>query len=344
MNQEKPDVLFGKTLAHLQELVSGLGLPKFTAAQIADWLYKKDVTAIDQMSNLSKTVREKLAENFDIGLSDPVKVQTSVDGTKKYLFRASNGKFIEAAYLPERSRHTLCVSSQVGCKMGCLFCFTAKQGFQGNLSAGEILNQIRSLPERHSLTNIVYMGMGEPFDNMEGVMQSLEILTADYGIGMSPRRITVSTIGIIPAMKTFLEQSPCHLAVSLHSPFEVERRRLMPIEHVYSLTEVLEAIRSFPLGKQRRISFEYIVFKDLNHSARHVKELARILNGIRCRINLLRFHPVPGTPLAAPDDQTLEDFKEALEKKGIVTTIRKSRGQDIYAACGLLSTKQQQAT
>jgi len=344
MIQEKSDVLFGKTLAQLEELVSGLGLPRFTAAQIADWLYKKDVTAIDQMSNLSKTAREKLAENFDLGLSDPIKVQTSVDGTKKYLFRARNGKFIESAYMPERSRHTLCVSSQVGCKMGCLFCFTAKQGFQGNLSAGEILNQIRSLPERHSLTNIVYMGMGEPFDNMEGVMQSLEILTADYGIGMSPRRITVSTIGIIPAMKTFLEQSPCHLAVSLHSPFEVERRRLMPIEHVYSLTEVLEAIRSFPLGKQRRISFEYIVFKDLNHSARHVKELARILNGIRCRINLLRFHPVPGTPLAAPDDQTLEDFKEALEKKGIVTTIRKSRGQDIYAACGLLSTKQQQAT
>jgi len=343
MIQEKRDVLFGKTLAQLEEIVSGLDLPKFTATQLADWLYKKDITVIDQMSNLSKTARKKLAENFDLGLSDPIKVQTSVDGTKKYLFRARNGKLIESAYMPERNRHTLCVSSQVGCKMGCLFCFTAKQGFQGNLSAGEILNQIRSLPERHLLTNIVYMGMGEPFDNMEGVMQSLEILTADYGFAMSPRRITVSTIGIIPAMKVFLEQSPCHLAVSLHSPFEEERRRLMPIEHVYSLKDVLQAIREFPLGKQRRISFEYIVFKDLNHSPRHVRELARILNGIRCRINLLRFHPVPGTPLAAPDDQTLEEFKAALEKKGIVTTIRKSRGQDIYAACGLLSTKEQQA-
>ena len=340
--EEKRDVLFGKTLKQLEEVVKKLGLPRFTAAQIADWLYKKEMTSIEEMSNLSRDARGKLAARFDVGLSGPVKVQVSVDGTKKYLFRALNGKFIEAAYIPERKRHTLCVSSQVGCKMGCLFCFTAKQGFQGNLSAGEILNQIRSLPERDSLTNIVYMGMGEPFDNLNGVMQSLEILTANYGFAMSPKRITVSTIGIIPAMKVFLEQSTCHLAVSLHSPFEEERRRLMPIEHVYSLNDVLEAIRSFPLGKQRRISFEYIVFKDLNHSQKHVKELARILNGIRCRINLLRFHPVPGTPLNAPDEETLVAFKTALESKGLVTTIRKSRGQDIYAACGLLSTKEQQ--
>ncbi|MEE4176265.1 MAG: 23S rRNA (adenine(2503)-C(2))-methyltransferase RlmN [Bacteroides sp.] len=340
--EEKQGVLFGKTLRQLESEVFELGLPRYTATQITDWLYKKDVTSIDEMSNLSKEAREKLSERYEMGLSEPVKVQVSVDGTKKYLYRAHNGKFIETAYIPERDRHTLCVSSQVGCKMGCLFCFTAKQGFQGNLNAGEILNQIWSLPERQLITNIVYMGMGEPFDNMEAVMQSLEILTAEYGLAISPRRITVSTIGIIPAIKTFLELSSCHLAVSLHSPFEEERRRIMPIEHVYSLTQVLEAIRSFPLGKQRRISFEYIVFKDLNHSPRHVKELARILNGIRCRINLLRFHPVPGTPLKAPDEKTLQEFKTALEKKGLTTTIRKSRGQDIYAACGLLSTKEQQ--
>ena len=339
----KRETLFGKTLGQIESIVNELGLPRFSASQIADWLYKKDVTAIAEMSNLSKEAREKLSERFDMGLTEPVKVQVSVDGTKKYLYRAQNGKFIETAFIPEGNRNTLCVSSQVGCKMGCLFCFTAKQGFQGNLSAGEILNQVRSLPERHLLTNIVFMGMGEPFDNLEAVMQSLEILTSGYGFTMSPRRITVSTIGIIPAMKTFLEQSNCHLAVSLHSPFEEERRRLMPIEHVYSLTEVLDAIRNFPMGKQRRTSFEYIVFKDLNHSPKHVKELARVLNGIRCRINLLRFHPVPGTPLLAPDDATLEAFKGALEEKGLVTTIRKSRGQDIYAACGLLSTKEQQS-
>jgi 23S rRNA (adenine2503-C2)-methyltransferase len=284
--------------------------------------------------------RQKLSEHYELGLSEPVKVQTSVDGTKKYLFTSHNGKFIEAAYIPETSRSTLCVSSQVGCKMGCLFCMTGKQGFQGQLSAGEIINQIRSLPERDSLTNIVYMGMGEPFDNLDAVMQSLEILTADYGFGMSPRRLTVSTIGIIPAMKVFLENSRCNLAVSLHSPFEEERRRLMPIENVYSLHQVLQAIREFPIGKQRRISFEYIVFKDLNHSQAHVKELARILNGIRCRINLLNFHPIPNTPLEAPSQQVMLQFKEALEAKGLTTTIRKSRGQDIFAACGMLSTKE----
>jgi 23S rRNA (adenine2503-C2)-methyltransferase len=224
--------------------------------------------------------------------------------------------------------------------MGCLFCMTAKQGFQGQLSAGEILNQIRSLPERHLLTNIVYMGMGEPFDNLDETMKSLEILTADYGFAMSPKRITVSTIGIIPAIKTFLEKSQCHLAVSLHSPFEEDRKKLMPIQTVYPLNEVLDTIRSYDLSRQRRISFEYIMFRGLNDTPRHVKELARLLNGIRCRINLLRFHPIPGTPLQSSDDATIEWFREALKEKGIMTTLRQSRGQDIDAACGLLSTKE----
>jgi 23S rRNA (adenine2503-C2)-methyltransferase len=340
MKQQK-EALFGKTHKQLLDVVAKLGMPAFTASQVADWLYKKEITSIQDMSNLSQANRATLSKHYEMGLSEPVKVQTSVDGTKKYLFRSLQGKFVEAAYIPESRRNTLCISTQVGCKMGCLFCMTGKQGFQGQLTAGEILNQIRSLPERHLLTNIVYMGMGEPFDNLEAVMESLEILTSGYGFGMSPRRITVSTIGIIPAMKVFLENSSCHLAVSLHSPFEEERRRLMPIEHVYSLKEVLQTIRDFPLGKQRRTSFEYIVFRDVNHSQRHVNELARILNGIRCRINLLRFHPIPNTPLASPDEQILEDFKAALEKKGIVTTIRRSRGQDIYAACGLLSTKEE---
>ncbi|HSV87439.1 MAG TPA: 23S rRNA (adenine(2503)-C(2))-methyltransferase RlmN [Bacteroidales bacterium] len=338
--QENPQALFGMTLPQLEVISDSLNLPGFTARQIADWLYRKDVTSVEEMTNLPKKVREKISNYFVIGLSSPVKVQTSADGTKKYLFRSSNGKFIEAAYIPEKSRHTLCVSCQVGCKMGCLFCMTAKQGFQGNLSAGEILNQVRSLPEMHKLTNIVFMGMGEPFDNLDNVMQSLEILTAKYGFGMSPGRITVSTIGIIPAMKTFLERSSCHLAISLHSPFEEQRKQLMPISNVYSLKEMLDTIRSYPQSRQRRISFEYIVFKDLNHSLKHVKELARILNGIRCRINLLRFHPVPSTPLHSPGDDVMQEFKSSLEKKGIITTIRKSRGQDILAACGLLSTKE----
>lgn len=330
--------LFGLTLSQIDDVARELDLPKYIAKQIADWLYKKDITDIDQMTNLSKKVRDKLSESFEMGLNLPVNVQESKDGTKKYLYPALNGKFIETAYIPDRERHTLCVSSQVGCKMGCLFCMTAKQGFQGSLSAGAILNQIRSLPERHLLTNIVYMGMGEPFDNLKAVLDSLEILTSEWGFGMSPRRITVSTIGVIPAMQEFLEKSSCHLAVSLHSPFEEERQRIMPIEKAYPLPQVLQAIRNFPIGKQRRVSFEYIVFKDLNHSPRHVKELARLLNGIRCRMNLLRFHPVPGSPFVSPNETEMNTFKSALEAKGIVTTIRKSRGQDIYAACGLLST------
>jgi 23S rRNA (adenine2503-C2)-methyltransferase len=342
LTPDKKEPLFGKTLPQLKEIVAQMGMPSFTANQIADWLYKKEINHIDQMSNLSKSHREKLSAEYEIGLTPPVKVQTSIDGTKKYLYRSQLGKFVESAFIPESTRNTLCVSSQVGCKMGCLFCMTGKQGFQGQLSAGEIVNQIRSLPEFTQLSNIVYMGMGEPLDNLDNVMQSLEILTSDWGFGMSPKRITVSTIGIIPAMKTFLENSTCHLAVSLHSPFEDERRKLMPIENVYSLPDVLKAIREFPMGKQRRISFEYIVFKDINHSPRHVKELAKILNGIRCRINLLYFHPIPNTPLEAPSEQVIVQFKEALEAKGLTTTIRKSRGQDIYAACGMLSTKELQ--
>jgi 23S rRNA (adenine2503-C2)-methyltransferase len=338
--ENKKEALFGKTLDELKTVVQQLQLPAYTAGQLADWLYKKDALSFDEMSNLSKETRRLLNEGYSTGLQAPEKVQTSTDGTKKYLYRSMGGKYIEAAYIPDDYRHTLCVSTQVGCKMGCLFCMTAKQGFQGQLSAGEILNQVRSLPERRQLTNIVYMGMGEPFDNLEQTMKSLEIITADYGFAMSPRRITVSTIGIIPGMKTFLESSQCHLAVSLHSPFEEDRKKLMPIQTVYPLAEVLEIIRSCDFSGQRRISFEYIMFKGLNDTPRHVKELARILNGIRCRINLLRFHPIPGTPLESSEDITIQWFRDALKEKGIMTTLRQSRGQDIDAACGLLSTKE----
>jgi len=331
--------LFGKTLDELKTIAHQLKLPAYTARQLTDWLYKKEVGGFEDMSNLSKETRQLLSDSFTSGLSAPVKVQASADGTKKYLYRSLNGKFIEAVYIPDEDRHTLCVSTQVGCKMGCLFCMTAKQGFHGQLTVAEILNQIRSLPERNLLTNIVYMGMGEPFDNLEETLKSLEILTADYGFSMSPRRITVSTIGIIPGMKTFLERSNCHLAVSLHSPFEEDRKKLMPVQSVYQLKEVLATIRSFDFSRQRRVSFEYIMFRGLNDTPRHVKELARVLNGIRCRINLLRFHPIPGTPLEPSSDETIAWFREALKQKGIMTTLRQSRGQDIDAACGLLSTK-----
>lgn len=331
--------LFGKTLEELKDLSAKLGLPSFTGRQLAEWLYKKEVSSFEEMTNLSLKTRALLQENYDTGIMSFTDVQVSVDGTKKYLFPALEGKFIETAYIPDGKRHTVCVSSQVGCKMGCLFCMTGKQGFQGNLSSGEILNQYRSIPEWRSITNIVYMGMGEPLDNLEEVLKSLEVLTSEWGFALSPRRITVSTIGITPAMLEFLNRSNAHLAVSLHTPFEEERRKLMPVQQVYPLKEVLKEIKSWDFGRQRRVSFEYILFKNFNDSASHVNELSRILQGIKCRINLIRFHPIPDTPLESPDEHTINAFKDKLSAKGITTTIRASRGQDIWAACGLLSTK-----
>lgn len=333
------EALFGKTLDELTAVATELGLPKFTGKQMAEWLYQKDVRSIEEMTNLSKKARELLAERYEFGLIDSTRVQESMDGTKKYLFPTMHSKFVETAMIPDEDRKTVCVSSQVGCKMGCLFCMTGKQGFQGQLTAGEIVNQIRSLPERHEVTNIVFMGMGEPFDNLEQVLKSLEILTSDWGFAMSPRRITVSTVGIIPGMLTFLDRSEAHLAVSLHTPFDEERQRLMPIQIAYPLKEVIREIKSWDFGRQRRVSFEYIVFKGLNDTPRHAQELVKILNGVKCRINLIRFHPIPGTPLEGTDENTLQKFKDLLNEKGILTTIRASRGQDIYAACGLLSTK-----
>ena len=333
--------LFGKTLEQLQIIISEMGLPKFTARQITDWLYKKDITSIDEMSNLSKTARFKLSEKYLFGLQTPSAIQTSTDGTKKYLFNIDNAGAVESAFIPETKRNTLCLSTQVGCKMRFLFCMTGRQGLKSNLTAGEILNQIRSLPERHEITNLVYMGMGEPMDNLEEVMQSLEILTAEWGFGWSKRRITVSTIGIVPAIKNFLENSECHLAVSLHTPFEAERSMLMPVSHVHSINDIISEIKLHDIGRQRRISFEYIVFGGINDSPKHVKELAKILNGIKCRINLIRFHPIPKTQLPGTNEKRLQEFREALIDKGIITTIRASRGQDIDAACGLLSTKKE---
>jgi len=340
MNSELKTNLFGLTLSQLKTLVLSLGLPAFTATQLADWMYKKRVTTIAAMTNLSKQAREKLENEYCIRLISSSKVQTSTDGTKKYLYPTQINKFIEAAYIPDEDRATLCVSTQIGCKMGCLFCMTGKQGFQGNLTAAEIVNQVQSLPEFEKLTNIVYMGMGEPMDNVEAVLDSIEIMTSPWGYDWSPKRITVSTIGIIPAMMTFMEKSQAHLAVSLHSPFDDERREIMPIQSVYPITEVISELRRWELSRQRRISFEYIMFKGVNDTPRHANELVRLLNGIKCRINLIRFHPIPDTPLEGTPVAGIVEFQNRLKAKGLTVTIRASRGEDIFAACGLLSTKE----
>ena len=333
--------LYGKTLNELISVTKRIGLPGFAAKQIADWLYKKEIRSIEEMTNLSKKTRELLDTDYEIGLSAPVNTSESSDGTKKYLYKVQNDKYIETTYIPDNEHATICISSQVGCKMGCIFCMTGKQGFQGNLSSNEILNQFRSLPEFRNLTNMVFMGMGEPLDNFSEVLKSLDILTNEWGYGWSPTRITVSTVGILSGIKEFLEKSRCHLAVSLHSPFDEERRKLMPVQQTNTIEDVLEIIRKFNFNSQRRVSFEYILFKGMNDTPRHIKELARILNGIKCRINIIRFHPIPGSQFQSPNLGTIINFKEALNAKGILTTIRVSRGMDIQAACGLLSTLEQ---
>lgn len=333
--------LFGKTLYELGEIVSQLSLPHFAARQIADWLYKKRVKTIDEMTNISLENRKKIAEEFDIGISFPTKNQTSDDGTKKYLFesRQKQKVFVESVYIPEADRSTLCVSSQAGCKMACKFCMTGRQGFQLNLSAGEILNQICNIPESDNLTNIVYMGMGEPFDNIENVLKSLEIITSDYGFAWSPKRITVSTAGIIPAMIEFINKSKCHLAISLHNPFDDERQQLMPIQKKYPVKEIIKTLNNYDFSHQRRLSFEYIMFDKINDTPHHSKELARLLHGLDCRINLIRFHQIPDSDLQPSNDETIEKFQKYLNGKNIFTTLRSSRGKDILAACGMLGTK-----
>jgi len=330
--------LVGKTLDELKTIVSELGMPAFTAKQISEWLYKKRAFSIDQMTNISAKNRSLLSEQYEIGRNLPVQTVASTDGTIKYLFKTEGGHFIETVYIPEEDRATLCVSSQVGCKMGCTFCMTGKQGFVAQLTATEILNQIMSIPEAETLTNLVFMGMGEPFDNILPMLRSLEILTADYGYAWSPRRITVSSIGLIPGMKVFLERSNCHLAISLHSPFSQDRLQLMPVENAYPLSKVLEELRKHDFSKQRRVSFEYILFNGINDSMRDAVELVKILKGIECRVNLIRFHAIPGVDLKGSSNEKMTFFRDYLTNNGVTATIRRSRGEDIYAACGMLST------
>ncbi len=335
---ESKNVLLGMSIDELKSAVKGLGMPGFTAGQIAQWLYVKHVTSIDEMSNISKANRSKLTETYTIGTMPPLDCQRSIDGTIKYLFPTSNGKYVETVYIPDHDRATLCVSSQVGCKMNCLFCHTGKQGYEGNLTAADILNQIYSLPERENLTNIVFMGQGEPMDNLDNVLRATEVLTADYGYAWSPKRITVSSVGIKNKLKRFLDESECHIAISMHSPIHEQRAMLMPAEKQMTIRDVVDLLKQYDFTRQRRASFEYILFSGLNDSTTHAREIIRLLDGLECRVNLIRFHAIPGVGLNETDEKHMEAFRDYLTAHGVFTTIRASRGQDIYAACGLLST------
>ncbi len=342
MKQE--NYLLGMTLAEIANEVALLNLPKFTAKQIADWVYVKRVSKVDEMTNISVRNRDILKKKFEVGISLPIETQVSEDGTQKLLFKTNNGKLIESVLIPDEERLTLCISAQVGCKMNCDFCMTGKMGFQDNLSVNEILNQVYSSPNSEDLTNIVFMGMGEPLDNYENVMQSIEILSADYGLAWSPKRITVSTIGVTPKLELFLEESKCHLAISLHSPMSDQRQTIMPIEKKYPIAEIIELLSGYDWSKQRRLSFEYIMFDGVNDSLIYARELIKLLSGLYCRVNLIRFHAIPGSSLKSASNETMVKFRDFLTSKGIICTIRASRGEDISAACGMLSTEKQNET
>ncbi|MDE7127487.1 MAG: 23S rRNA (adenine(2503)-C(2))-methyltransferase RlmN [Bacteroidales bacterium] len=345
--------LLGMTLNDLKKVVAGAGLPGFTASQIARWLYVAKVREIDGMTNISKAARAALAQKYEVGVTEYSAVQRSADGTKKYLFPVSCSHrlptpecpemeelepgAVESVMIPDNGRATLCVSSQSGCRMGCRFCMTGRQGFHGHLSAADIISQFIAVDECNELTNAVFMGMGEPFDNYDNVMKAIEILTSDWGFGWSPKRITVSTIGVLPALRRFLEESRCHLAVSLHNPFPEERLSMMPVQKAWPAREVIDMIREYDFSGQRRVSFEYTMFEGFNDDKRHADALARLLRGLECRVNLIRFHSIPDFPYGTSPDFRMEAFRERLSGYGIITTIRASRGEDIFAACGLLA-------
>lgn len=335
-------VLLGKTLEELQEVALAVGLKKFAGKQLANWLYVKRVTSFDEMTNISLSARELLKQSYSIGRHLPIAHVESKDGTKKYLFQVGN-QYVESVYIPDGNRATLCVSTQAGCKMGCKFCMTGTLGFHGHLSAADILNQIfyfdlasdnQSIDG--ALTNVVYMGEGEPMDNIDEVLRSLQVLTQEWGCAWSPKRITVSSVGYLPGLKRFLDESECHLAISLHNPFSVERQEVMPVEKRYSVTEVVNLLKQYDWAHQRRISFEYICWYNQNDTIRHAKELLRLLRGLNCRINLIRFHAGVDQQFPASDERQMEWLRDYLTDGGITTTIRRSRGEDILAACGML--------
>ena len=345
--------LLGMTLAELKAVAGEIGMPSFAARQMAEWLYGKKVASIDEMTNISAKNRRLLNERYTVGCAAPVDGQRSADGTVKYLYRTAAGGYVETVYIPDKDRATLCVSCQVGCKMNCLFCQTGKQGYEGSLTVTDILNQIYSLPERDKLTNIVFMGQGEPMDNLDNVLKATQALTANWGYAWSPKRITVSSVGVRGKLQRFLDESDCHVAISLHSPLHEQRMQLMPAEKGMPIAEVVELLKDYPafrkcgrdsfgrsddISRQRRLSFEYIVFDGLNDSMTHAREIVKLLSGLDCRVNLIRFHSIPGVDLRTSDDRKMERLRDYLTGHGIFTTIRASRGQDIFAACGLLST------
>lgn len=345
MNTASLIPLIGKTLAELREVATEAGLKPFAAKQMCAWLYERRVESIDQMTDLSKAARERLNLKYTVGREAPVATATSSDGTAKHLYRGVGGRMIESVYIPDADRATLCVSCQAGCRMGCTFCATGRGGFQGQLSASAIINQILSDPKSETLTNVVFMGMGEPTDNLDAVIKTIEILTEPWGLGWSPKRITVSSVGNVEGLRRLAEQTRVHLAVSVHNPFAAERRAMMPMERANPVADVMEMLRGYDFAHQRRLSVEYTMWRGQNDSMRHAEALARLIKGTAARVNLIRYHAIdPDSPTQPSGRETMERFRDRLNALGVTATIRASRGEDIDAACGMLSGKNSQNT
>ena len=331
--------LFGKTLTELQEIVLAEGLPRYSAGQIAQWLYHKKVRTIEGMTNLSKAGRDKLKQKYSTGLHDARSMQESVDGTRKYLFPTHNGQFIETAYIPEKNRHTLCISTQVGCGMGCVFCASGLGGLVRNLEPGEIVEQVLHvldlLPEGKRLTNIVVMGIGEPLLNYAATRRALEVLTARWGLGLSPRRITVSTVGLPERIERLGADGPAvNLAVSLHASDDLTRSRLVP--RARPIRDILAAARRYLRQTGREVTIEYVLVKGVNDSTADARELARLIGRAPFLVNLIPLNRVEGLGWEPPGPERVARFANALRGRGVRVHVRRRRGADIEGACGQL--------
>ena len=345
MDKDEKIKLIGMTLAELQDVAIRGKMPKFVGKQLAEWLYDKKVTSFEEMANISKKNKEWLSENYEIGREAPSASQKSMDGTVKYLFKVGNGHSIESVYIPDKERATLCVSSQSGCKMNCYFCATGRMGFKSNLTAAQIMNQILSIPPApakghepmNPLTNIVFMGMGEPLDNYKEVEKVIEILTAPWGLAWSPKRITVSTVGKLPQLKELLDNTQVHVAVSVHTADVPQRESMMPAQKAFPISSVMKMLSGYDFSHQRRLSLEYIMWRGVNDDIAHADMLIKLIGNLDCRVNLIRFHAIPGIDLKPSSEERMLMFRNYLNGKGITATIRTSRGEDIAAACGMLA-------
>jgi 23S rRNA (adenine2503-C2)-methyltransferase len=308
------------------------------AVSISHAIYKKRISDIGHINNVPRKLLEILKKDFIGGIFPPAASELSADGTIKYLFRATDGRLFESVFIPDRKRNTVCVSTQSGCRMGCTFCMTGSYGFHGNLSAGEIVNQVISIPGADKVTHVVLMGMGEPLDNLDNVLKACEILTSEWGISVSPRNVTVSTIGITPEIVKFLLHTECNLTLSLFSPFSEERAKVIPAEKKYPVKDIIDILKDFKIRKKRRLSLAYIMIKNLNDTDRHLSQLKSLIGGSGIRVNLLPYHAT-GKDMHTPSTpDRIIYFKHNLVISGISASIRRSRGIDISAACGLLAS------